>query len=91
VETGTVGAVFREPVHPYTRGLLECLPRLDARQEVQVSIPGIAATPQSLPSGCPFHPRCRYAIESCAEVEPSLMQIGETRAACSVMAGVAAS
>jgi len=91
VETGTVGAVFRAPVHPYTRGLLECLPRLDARQEVQVSIPGIAATPQSLPSGCPFHPRCRYAIESCAEVEPSLEPVGETLAACSVMAGVAAS
>ena len=90
VETGTVGAVFRESVHPYTRGLLECLPRLDARQEVQVSIPGIAATPQSLPSGCPFHPRCRYAIESCSDVEPSLVTIGETRAACSVMAGVAA-
>jgi peptide/nickel transport system ATP-binding protein len=90
VETGTVGALFREPVHPYTRGLLECLPRLDARQEVQVSIPGIAATPQSLPSGCPFHPRCRYAIESCAEVEPSLLPVGDTRAACSVMAGVAA-
>ncbi|HZY08428.1 MAG TPA: ABC transporter ATP-binding protein, partial [Ilumatobacteraceae bacterium] len=90
VETGPVGAVFRVPVHPYTRGLLECLPRLDARQEVQVSIPGMAATPQSLPSGCPFHPRCRYAIESCADVEPSLEPIGETLAACSVMAAVAA-
>jgi len=90
VETGAVDAVFRVPVHPYTRGLLECLPRLDARQEVQVSIPGMAATPQSLPSGCPFHPRCRYAVDSCADVEPSLEPIGETLAACSVMAGVAA-
>jgi oligopeptide/dipeptide ABC transporter ATP-binding protein len=87
VETGTVGAVFHDPGHPYTRGLLACLPRLDSRHEVQVSIPGVPATPQSLPSGCPFHPRCRYAIASCSEEEPELAPYGETMAACAVTTG----
>ena len=85
VETGPVEPLFSDPGHPYTRGLLECLPRLDERHEVQASIPGVPVTPQSLPSGCPFAPRCKYVEDSCHENEPVLARHGETMAACTVL------
>ena len=85
-ETGDVSPLFAHPGHPYTRGLLECLPRLDARHEVHAAIPGIPASPQSLPPGCPFTPRCRFAVESCSDAEPVLARHGETMIACSVFA-----
>ena len=88
VETGAVDPLFNDPGHPYTRGLLECLPRLDVRHEVQASIPGVPVTPQSLPIGCPFSPRCKYVEPSCLEVEPMLAPHGETMAACSVLTRV---
>ena len=85
-ETGAVGPLFADPGHPYTRGLLECLPRLDSRHEVQASIPGVPASPQSLPPGCPFTPRCRFAVPTCSDAEPLLSPHGATRIACSVFA-----
>ena len=88
VENGAVDALFAHPGHPYTRGLLECLPRLDVRHEIQASIPGVPATPQSLPPGCPFSPRCKYVQPSCSDAEPVLTPHGETMAACSVLADV---
>lgn len=89
-ETGSVGPLFDAPAHPYTRGLLECLPRLDVRHDVHVSIPGIPVSPLSLPPGCPFAPRCRYAIASCELAEPVLTPHGETMAACDVLVGAGA-
>ena len=91
VEYGAVEALFADPGHPYTRGLLECLPRLDIRHEVQASIAGVPATPMSLPPGCPFSPRCKYAEPSCSEAEPVLAPHGQTLVACSVLTGVAGS
>jgi oligopeptide/dipeptide ABC transporter ATP-binding protein len=89
VETGPVEPLFSDPGHPYTRGLLECLPRLDQRHEVQASIPGVPATPQSLPPGCPFAPRCKYVEDSCHSIEPVLARHNETMAACTVLTRVA--
>ena len=86
-ETGSVLPLFEQPAHPYTRGLLDCLPRLDIRHDVQVSIPGVAVSPLSLPPGCPFAPRCSYAIDSCDLAEPVLTQHGDTMAACDVLTG----
>ena len=85
-ETGAVSPLFADPGHPYTRGLLECLPRLDARHEVQAAIPGVPASPQSLPPGCPFAPRCRFAVDRCSEAEPVLAPHHDTLIACSVFA-----
>ena len=85
-ETGDVAPLFADPGHPYTRGLLECLPRLDARHEVQAAIPGVPASPQSLPPGCPFSPRCRFAVDNCSAAEPALAPHGDTMIACSVFA-----
>jgi oligopeptide/dipeptide ABC transporter ATP-binding protein len=84
-EYGPVRDIFSRPTHPYTSGLLECLPRLDTRQTVQASIPGVPATPMSLPPGCPFSPRCRHAVPACSQVEPSLQPSGNSMVACPVM------
>jgi len=63
VEEGPIGEVFRNPRHPYTCGLLDCLPRLGRnKHEMPLRpIPGQAASPLTRPSGCGFAPRCRHA------------------------------
>jgi oligopeptide/dipeptide ABC transporter ATP-binding protein len=85
VEHGDVGPLFADPGHPYTRGLLECLPRLDERHVVRVAIQGLPVTPLTLPPGCPFAPRCRYVQPSCHEAEPTLARYHQTMAACDVV------
>ena len=87
VEAGAVDAIFHSPGHPYTRGLLECLPRLDTKHPVHASIPGVPASPTSLPPGCPFAPRCKYVLPSCSQAEPDLIPFGDTMVACSVITG----
>ncbi|MCU1503486.1 MAG: methionine transporter ATP-binding protein [Ilumatobacteraceae bacterium] len=89
VEHGTVPSVFAEPGHPYTRGLLACLPRLDRRGEMQAAIPGIPPSPLSLPPGCPFAPRCPDAVTACTEHEPVLVRTATSTIACSVHAPAA--
>jgi peptide/nickel transport system ATP-binding protein len=73
VETAPTTELFASPQHPYTWGLLKSIPRLEAsRDEQLVPIPG---TPPSLirpPSGCHFHPRCRYAQPEHARIDPAL-------------------
>ena len=91
VETAAVRPLFAAPSHPYTRGLLDCLPRLDSRHDIQASIPGVPASPLSLPAGCPFAPRCRHAIDACRVTEPDLTPHGETMAACDVVITAGAS
>ena len=64
VETGTADRLFAQPRHPYTLGLLQSVPRLDAgrRQKLQ-PIPGAPRNMLSAPAACPFAPRCRYEVE----------------------------
>jgi peptide/nickel transport system ATP-binding protein len=86
VEHGAVPPVFAHPGHPYTRGLLACLPRLDRRDAVQATIAGIPPSPLSLPPGCPFAPRCPNAEPGCTVVEPELVATATSSVACSVLA-----
>ncbi len=75
VEYSDVNTIFHEPRHPYTWGLLQSIPRLDAERERLLVIEGVVPNPLFLPDGCKFHPRCRFASEKCVEEEPELEDI----------------
>ncbi|MCM3781451.1 ABC transporter ATP-binding protein [Neobacillus mesonae] len=77
VESGTVRQIFYDPKHPYTQGLLASMPRVDgARNKPLESIPGTPPDLFSPPKGCPFAPRCSYAMQVCGEYEPPNVSIG---------------
>jgi oligopeptide/dipeptide ABC transporter ATP-binding protein len=75
VEQADVRRIFGNPLHPYTRGLLESIPRITGRRSRLAVIPGSVPDPARLPRGCPFHPRCPFAVPDCAEEEPALREI----------------
>jgi oligopeptide transport system ATP-binding protein len=84
VEEAPVKALYGDPRHPYTQGLLASLPRLDEiRGEKLPSIEGLPPDLIALPQGCPFYPRCAYAIEKCEQERPQLEYVAPRhRAAC---------
>lgn len=69
VELGTVEDIFYRSAHPYTTALLEAVPRVVGDEEKLASIPGSPPDLLNLPSGCPFHPRCAFAVERCGSDE----------------------
>jgi oligopeptide/dipeptide ABC transporter ATP-binding protein len=76
VEEGPTEAVFAKPCHPYTLALLRSVPRIDARSERRlVSIPGSPPPLAELPAGCPFQPRCPFALERCQVEDPALVPV----------------
>jgi len=83
VERGPATALFADPRHPYTRGLLRSIPRLDRPRVARLpAIEGLPPTPSQRSAGCPFQPRCEHASERCAE-PPPLQAAGPGReAAC---------
>jgi oligopeptide transport system ATP-binding protein len=86
VEEAPVKEVYADPRHPYTLGLLGSLPRLDAdRTERLQSIEGLPPDLIDLPPGCPFQPRCPFAIDRCTETRPELEPVAPRhRIACYV-------
>ncbi|MDE2968536.1 MAG: ABC transporter ATP-binding protein [Chloroflexota bacterium] len=91
IERGTALDIYENPQHPYTQGLLDSVPRLDEdRKQRLESIEGMPPDLMELPSGCAFRPRCRFAVERCAEEIPPLMAVGDGHtAACWVTVGTA--
>ena len=87
VERAPVRDLFADPQHPYSRALLECLPRLDQKQEVVSSIGGTPPNPADLPTGCPFAPRCPMALPSCTQAEPTLVRFRTSEVACNIVSG----
>ena len=77
IEFGTVVEVFANPLHPYTVGLLNALPRIDKKQDRLNAIPGLIADPQNLPNGCPFNPRCEFCNHECKTSEPHMIAIND--------------
>jgi len=77
VETASTNALFEQPTHPYTEGLLAAVPRIDARRARLHAIPGQVPAATAWPTGCRFHPRCPYAWEKCVAEEPPLLDAGD--------------
>jgi peptide/nickel transport system ATP-binding protein len=75
VETGDVYAMFKNPRHPYTIGLINAVPTLAGAKEDLTSIPGSPPDLINLPSGCKFHPRCPLADEQTRSQEPEMEEI----------------
>ena len=87
-ELGPVQSLLEEPLHPYTRMLVESLPSLD-RKGVFRGIPGLPPSLLEPPPGCPFHPRCPQVMDSCSDSVPELEEVAaERRAACHLHAEV---
>ena len=70
VEHGTLEDIFDNTRHPYTEGLFNSLPNLEDRKAKLKPIKGLMPDPSNLPTGCPFHPRCDYALDICAKERP---------------------
>jgi peptide/nickel transport system ATP-binding protein len=82
VEIGPVDDILLSPRHPYTRLLIESLPRLTAKGKL-VGIPGLPPALLSLPPGCAFNPRCPYVFDRCTREVPPVIEVGPLRrAAC---------
>jgi oligopeptide/dipeptide ABC transporter ATP-binding protein len=77
VESACTEELFSNPRHPYTEALLSAVPKPDPRIHAEVIVmPGEVADPAHPPSGCYFHPRCRYCVDRCVTEEPALREIG---------------
>ena len=77
VEMAPVEKLFATPSHPYTQGLIASVPKLGSGVKVLPSIPGSVPDLASMPTGCRFAPRCKYATDKCREQEPELLDISE--------------
>lgn len=87
VELAPTEELFRQPAHPYTRALLDSVPRLVAGQANFSPLKGEIASVLAPPSGCSFHPRCPHATAQCRVEAPPLRRIGESRSvACHLVA-----
>jgi oligopeptide transport system ATP-binding protein len=85
VESGSRSEVLQQPRHPYTRALLDALPHPEAERDTPlIAIKGTPPTPQQIPPGCPYHPRCLYAIDVCTSDDPPLAPVNGRRLACHV-------
>ena len=88
VEYASTQQLFEDPRHPYTEGLFNSLPNIEEEQERLKVIQGLMPDPTNLPSGCCFHPRCPYAIESCSVSEPAMFEMAPGHfSACPVRGG----
>ncbi|MET3696949.1 peptide/nickel transport system ATP-binding protein/oligopeptide transport system ATP-binding protein [Bacillus oleivorans] len=75
VEQNSVFEIFKNPKHPYTKGLLNSTPKIHHLKDQLESIEGNVPSPFEMPTGCKFHPRCPFSTEKCLSQEPPLFQI----------------
>jgi peptide/nickel transport system ATP-binding protein len=79
MERGDRRTLYREPHHPYTKGLIEALPSQSGSKDRLIPIPGRPPSLIQLPTGCPFHPRCRYVMDRCRTEAPPLQKVAGGR------------
>jgi len=83
IEEAPVARIFDHPVHPYTRGLLECVPSITEDRARLIAIPGTLPDPARRPPGCRYSVRCRYVQPSCSEsLPPLILEEADHWAAC---------
>ncbi len=83
VEISTSDSIYSNPKHPYTEALLGSIPVPDPeKKRKKVQLEGTVPNPANPPSGCSFHPRCKYAIERCKEETPELEEVNGHKVAC---------
>ncbi len=82
VEHGSLEDIFDHTAHPYTEGLFGSLPNIEKRSEELKPIPGLMPDPTNLPSGCPFHPRCKYCQDICTRRIPVKTNLSDTHSVC---------
>ncbi len=88
VESGTVEDIFENYKHPYTEGLFNSIPSLDKKDCELIPISGDIPDPINLPSGCKFHPRCKYATEKCrTDIISNTIVSGEHKVKCIHLVG----
>ena len=88
VEQGKTRDLFRNPLHPYTAGLIQCIPRLDTESRRLYTIPGSTPNLSSIPNGCCFAPRCPYATDLCRTVKPEQKDFPDGRSCMCHYAGM---
>ncbi len=83
MEVGKTVDVFTDPKHPYTQGLVAAFPDIRGQRTMPASIPGDVPSLINPPTGCVFHPRCKFAFDRCIAAEPALADVTPgRRAAC---------
>ncbi len=87
VEKGRVDQFFREPLHPYSKGLLESMPQFSSGRRRLKAIAGAVPRLSDLPSGCKFNPRCPYVMDQCRIEEPPMYTVGERLVRCYLYQG----
>ncbi|HET6728197.1 MAG TPA: ABC transporter ATP-binding protein [Jiangellaceae bacterium] len=75
MEKAVVGEIYARPSHPYTKGLLESIPRVDLKGQDLAAIRGLPPSLTRIPPGCEFNPRCPYAQDICREKRPALLEV----------------
>jgi peptide/nickel transport system ATP-binding protein len=82
VEIGPTEDVIKSSLHPYTQGLVSCIPSGRKSQGLLTTVPGTAPSPLHPPTGCRYHPRCPYAKDVCKTADPELIQVENSSVAC---------
>lgn len=82
VEKASVEDLFNNPIHPYTQGLIESIPRLDEDRDRLAQIEGSIPSPTEMPTGCRFADRCPEAMDECFETYPEMRRVDDSSTAC---------
>ena len=90
VEQSPTETLFAEPLHPYTQALLKAAPKLTSRRRaITPAVSGDIPSPIERPTGCHFHPRCKFAMDVCRTEYPATRRVGTALVACHLYEGVA--
>jgi len=82
IEIGDKYELFENPRHPYTKALLNSVPRIDKDIEELFVIEGEPPVPGNFPPGCRFHPRCPFVMDKCKQIEPSIVFFNKAMVRC---------